>query len=175
MSLDPFVVLEGGVVHNDPSVPVFDLDVLSDSDLEDIVALYTSVLDLAVGFYSLDTDATVLPETLRPVLREVEDAIAELIGEPDTSIVRMSRKNTYLREEFTEYAATIGPLRAQILARSALEIIGIHISDEVHLTYVAPRSGEVNPSQLEYAVKQYNAATGEFRGYESIEDQLPWV
>jgi len=41
---DPYVVIEGGVVQNDPEIPVFDLDVL-DSDLPGL-AVWDEIVDL---------------------------------------------------------------------------------------------------------------------------------
>lgn len=181
--LEPYIVVEGGLVQNDPELPVFDLDGLEDQDIDWIQNFYERLLGLIGDRYADSRGRFApkdLPATLREVLARAEDTIVDLT-EADAEIMALARHDEQMLSElFENFGHKIyGERTAQALAARVLGAVGIAVPEghDVVLTDVDPESGtgQVNCSQLQYAVEQYNLATGEDLDADQIEEAIGWL
>lgn len=181
--LDPYIIVEGGLVQNDPALPVFDLDGLVDQDIEWIQDFYERLLRLLHAEYDCSGPAfsfTGLPHALRDAMLRAEEVITE-ITEADSELLALARSDGELLAELFDYADSqeYGERTAQALASRVLGSIGIAVpqGQDIVLTDVDPEPGtaQINTSQLQYATEQYNLATGEAIRADSLEEAIGWL
>lgn len=183
---EPYIIIEGGLVQNEPGLPVFDLDALDDTDPE-------SVGDLYDGLLSLPPAEIANPgPTLRYALVRTEAAIRLLTG-VDNEQMALARTDESLRQEIIFAARhsdqttprqlpVLGETSAQYLAARVLGGVGIACPDNVTiaLTDADPDAGDtdhlqINSGQLAYAVEQYRQSTGVEIDPDELESHIPWV
>jgi len=179
-ALDPFVIVEGGLVQNDPTLPVFDLDGLEDQDLQWIQDLYERMLKLIADGYH-GAKPSDLPPSLRYALERTEKTVIEVVDDADAELIALARTDAELRSELFGFSETgaYGERTAQLLARRVLGSIGIAVPEDksIVLTDVDPELGsaQINCSQLQYAVEQYALATGEGIDADQLEEAIGWL
>ena len=181
---DPYIICEGGVVQNDPALPVFDLDALDDSDPDGLCDLYERLLDLP------QTGQAAPSSMLRYALVRTEAAMGSLTG-ADAELLALARTDASLREELI-YAArqstgsrqlpVLGETGAQYLAARVLGGIGIACPEnkQIALTDADPDRHDtdhlqINSGQLAYAVEQYRQSTGVEIAPDELESYIPWI
>lgn len=181
---DPYIICEGGVVQNDPALPVFDLDALLDVDPEGLSDLYDRLLMLPAA-----SQADPSP-MLRYALTRTEDAVGSLTG-ADAEMLALARTDAELRQELVHAVRqpaagaglpVVGEISAQYLAARVLGAIGISCRDgqQIVLTDIEPDPADtehlqINSSQLAYAVDQYRQSTGVKIDPDVLESHIPWI
>lgn len=181
--LDPFIVIEEGLVQNDPELPVFDMDGLVNQDIDWVQNFYERLLTLIGDRYAGsrgDFSLKDLPPSLRYVLREAENAIIDYT-QADAGLMTLARHDEQMLSElFENFGHKIyGERTAQALAARVLSTVGVSVPQDqtVVLTDLDPEAstGQISASQLQYAVGQYNLITGEDLDADQIEEALGWL
>lgn len=185
---DEFVIITSGLVTNEPSVPVFDLDILKPDNQKpkEIGDLYRRLYEFAehlLGHERICLD--VLPDSLAQAIRETETALASGQNKAvDREILILARNDKGLRDALID--AVVDPLflgtrLAEILAARALGTLGIAVRDDqrVLLTDREQHTTEqmiaITPAQLLAAIDQYRLITGDELDLEAIEAALYWT
>lgn len=185
---DNFVIVEGGLVSNDPSVPVFDLDVLDSDHIVDerdaVSQLFGQLRDFAGGVQRP------LPSSLAAAIIRTGKAISRIYD-----LDHQNGAEAYL-QVFTEelldeleffradlsYIDTDGSSQlAQLHARQVLGALDIKVAPttKVVLTDTTisghPGAVAVSPGQIEAGGEQLRLISGDQIDTDALVDALPWV
>lgn len=183
---EPYIILEGGLIQNDPALPSFDLDALEDEDTSGLLDLYERLLELPAQIVAQPGAG------LRHALSRTEAAVRALTG-VDAEQMALARTDEGLRQEIistmhhgaydtVRQIPVLGEISAQYLAERVLGLIGIAdaAGRAIALTDADPDPGDrqhlqINSGQLAYAVEQYRQSTGYEIDPDALESHIPWV
>jgi hypothetical protein len=99
--VEPYIIIEGGKILNNPSLPIFDLDGLTNHNLDWIHHFYEQMIGVIIGWYAHTGGGFKLedlPIPLRDVLVRTEDTIVGITG-VDAELVAAARHDQRLFDD----------------------------------------------------------------------------
>ena len=193
-----FILVEGGVVSNDPALPVFDLDIISepDSAIDDDLA-WQQLVDLYDRMLAHREQYVVTPVFDRALarVRAKVCSVADQVPEVESLVKVASGDPDRCRDLLSDIALAArggdpSPALVQIYAKLAINALGgiaggeLNVSDfsvEVRLDDAVDQTVQVDdstvlttPERLAAGVDEHAQITGVRIDAYTLEQELPW-